>query len=183
MSDVTGIQRLRQAIDNHLAAGEACFSLTMGEAYAICDEVEDELARVSWAQGVPAPKDADGEVVPLTTKVMYDNDGEELAIHSFTLVKEHDGYWWNVSYTMTKSLFGCAHVLNLIHLHCPDSWEQLEEDVRNFENDGACGYYGMETKTCTEGCPAAEDSQTPCSTIALEDVLRRAKALAGRGDD
>ena len=63
MSDVTGIQRLRQAIDNQSAAGEACFSLPAGEAYAICDEVEDELARVSWAQRVPAPVDADGEVV------------------------------------------------------------------------------------------------------------------------
>ena len=92
MADKTGAARLRQAIENQASAGEACFSLPMGEATAICDECEDELARLSWAKDVPAPRDADGDVVPLTTEVMYDRDGGEHKVNFYSFAPE-SGYW------------------------------------------------------------------------------------------
>ncbi len=176
MSNVTGIQRLRQAIDNQSAAGEACFSLPMGEARALCDEVEDELARLSWAEGVPAPVDADGEVVPLTTKVMYDDDGGEMTLKSFTFYV--DGGFWRTD-PECPSVYAIDRV-DLLHLHRLDSWERLEKDVRNAENGGACGYYGIGTEPCNEGCPGYKDLETPCEAIAMKDVLLRAEALAER---
>lgn len=175
-----GIERFKQAIkDQQNLAG--CY-LGHHDAEEIAAEIEDELAHVSWAEGVPAPVDADGEVVPLTTKVMYTNMGKKIEMSEFDLLHSvlSGGFVW-------RAIRNTGHVvedlrLSCLHLRRPDSWKLLEMDVRNFDNNGSCGYYGMETKTCTEGCPAAEDSQTPCSTIALEDVLRRAKALAGAGD-
>lgn len=172
MSDVTGIQRLRQAIDNQSAAGEACFSLPAGEARAICDECEDELARVSWAQGVPVPVDADGKVVPLTTEVMYDDDGKERKgsiCRSFILSRERDRWYFGV-------LGGSRGVASL-HLTRPDSWERLEEDVKRFEDyRDACAYYDRLLDDC-DGCPGNEPD---CDYFVARDVMRRTKALAGR---
>lgn len=173
MSDVTGIQRLRQAIDNQSAAGEACFSLPIGEAYAICDEVDDELAQLAWAKGVPAPVDADGEVVPLTTEVMYDDDGEERKgsiYRSFLWSRERDRWYFGV-------LGGSREVASL-HLTRPDSWERLEEDIeRCRDQQTTCAYYGREANECV-GCPSTDVSW--CVSSMANDVLRRAKALAER---
>ena len=176
MDTKTGVARLRAAIKNQASEGEACFSLPMGEARALCDEVEDELSRLSWAQGVPAPVNADGEVVPLTTKVMYDDDAGEMTIKSLTFYV--DGGFWRTD-PECPSVYAIDRV-DLLHLHRPDSWEQLEEDVRNAENSDACGYYGIGTEPCNEGCPGYKDLETPCAAIAMKDVLRRAKALAER---
>ena len=63
--------------------------------------------------------------------------------------------------------------------HCRDSWERLEEDVCETEQDGACGYFGREE--CTERCPAYS-VQGCCTAAVLNDVMRRAKALT-KGDE
>lgn len=47
MNEKTGVARLRQAIENQASAGEACFALPIGDAYAICDEVEDAMVRLA----------------------------------------------------------------------------------------------------------------------------------------
>ena len=91
-----GIKRFRQAIKNQQDLGNGEFRLSYHDAEEIAAEIEDELARVSWAKDVPAPVDADGNVVPLTTKVMYDDDGDRLSVASFTFYVE--GGFWRVSY-------------------------------------------------------------------------------------
>lgn len=68
MADKTGVARLRQAIENQRDAGEACFTLPFDEVSALLRECEDEPAKFAWAKGVPAPLDADGREVPLSTK-------------------------------------------------------------------------------------------------------------------
>lgn len=177
MSDSDGISRLRKAADNQASLGEATFMLPIGEVLAMLDEVEAELARLAWAQGVPAPVDADGKVVPLTTKVMYDDDGEECRIDGFRLVLDlGTSSTWRAGYVVVG--FDTDGYVKDLHLRRPDSWELLEEDTRNTETGGACGYYGRETKPCNEDCPAHKDLKTPCSAIVLKDALRRAKALA-----
>ena len=169
-----GIKRFRQAIKNQQDFGNGEFRLTYHDAKEIAAEIEEELSRLSWAQGVPAPVDADGEVVPLTTKVMYDGCGKEVRIERFELIFGFATVWHAI-----KMSYGPGR-LDDLHLHRPDSLERLEEDVRNAENGGACGYYGMKNKPCNEDCPAHEDLQTPCAAIVLKDALRRAKALAKR---
>ena len=174
MSNVTGIQRLRQAIDNQSAAGEACFSLPMGEARALCDEVEDELARLSWAEGAPAPKDADGEVVPLGTEELYTDDGEMVRVDSIC----NGGRLWYVKRMHSDKTYW----LDSLHLRCPDSWERLEEDVQKAtKTNDSCDYFDKVGEPC-DGCPASIIPDA-CSAIMLRDVLRRAKALAGRSED
>lgn len=121
MADKTGAARLRQAIENQWAAGEACFSLPIGEATAICDELEDELATLSWAKGVPVPKDADGVPVPLDTTELYTDKGEMVCVNSIRF----DGYSWDVR----NSGSGVLYRLDSLHRTERDSWELLEKDI------------------------------------------------------
>lgn len=186
MTEKTGVARLRAAINNQASAGEACFSLTMGEARALCAEIDDELleicgsaereiVRYAWVYGVPAPKDADGEVVPLNTKELYTDDGEMICVNSIRF----DGCSWDVR----NSSSGVLYPINMLHRTKRDSWEKLEEDVEQFEDGGtACEYFGSELTSCNE-CKSPCSIGANCRNSVARDVLRRAKALAGRGED
>lgn len=121
MTGKTGVARLRQAIENQWAAGEACFSLSTGEATAICDECEDELARLAWAKGVPVPKDADGNVVPLDTTELYTDEGEMVCVWSICF----NQYFWHVR----RLGDGRPYRLDKLHRTERDSWALLERDV------------------------------------------------------
>ncbi len=176
-----GIKRFRQAIKNQRDLGNGDFSLTYHDADGIATEIEDELESLSWAASVPAPKDADGEVVPLTTKVMYGDDGRELEIIFFKFNIDNYATQWSAFCKNKDGNIGYAAVSN-IHLRRPDSWEKLEEDVQKVTNTGdICGYYDKVGKPCN-GCPA-RNIPGVCSATVLRDALRRAKALAGRSED
>lgn len=155
MADKTGVARLRQAIENQRDAGEACFALPIGEAYAICDECEDELARFAWAKGVPAPVDADGEVVPLGTEKMYTDDGEMVRVESIC----YGARLWYVRRMYSDKTYW----LDSLHLHRPDSWERLEEDL-NLGCRDYCERYRLEE----------------CDYNMRAHMFYRAKALAER---
>ena len=165
MAERKGAARLRQAIENQAAAGEACFSLPVAEARVVCDECEDELARLSWAQGVPAPVDADGEVVPLTTRVMYDRDGVKHMVHSFTFVKEHNR--WAARCVQLRANSPVIHRPYLLHLTCPDSWERLGKDAELAPRDYLQSR-GMDPE------------KTERVKAMMADLVSRAKALAER---
>ena len=167
-----GVRRLRQAIENQATCGSGQFELSIDSADRLCREIEDELSRLSWAQGVPAPVDADGEVVPLTTQVMYTDKGETVRVGDIRF----NGCLWSIRVLDSGKLYWVGA------LHCTehDSWKKLEKDIRNAENGDACGYYGIGTAPCNEGCPGYKDLETSCAAIAMKDVLLRAKALAER---
>lgn len=156
MADKTGVARLRQAIVNQWGAGEACFTLPIGEAAAICDECEDELWALSWAKGVPVPVDADGNVVPLDTEKLYTDDGEMVRVDSIC----HGARLWHVKRMHSDKTYW----LDSLHLLRPDSWGRLEEDV-NLGCRDYCERYRLEE----------------CEYNVRAHMLERAKALAERG--
>ena len=174
-----GIKRFRQAIKNQRDTGEGEFRLTYHDAEEIAAEIEDELARLTWAEGIPAPVDADGEVVPLTTKVMYDDGGEELTVR-LICYRQSDGGW------VAELCRPCAAIMDTLikfHLSRPDSWERLEEDVKQFENGGtSCSYFNGKASNCN-GCKSPCPIGGDCRGAVAGDIFRRAKALAGRGED
>lgn len=170
-----GIKRFRQAIKNQRDAGEGEFRLTYHDAEEIATEIEEESG---WAAGVPAPVDADGEVVPLTTKVVYDRDGGEHEVNFYAFAPE-PGYW---TVNVDEQPDSATYVTEGFRPHRPDSWKRLEEDIQKVsKTNDICGYFDHVGKPCN-GCPARNIPDT-CPTIVLRDVLRRAKALAGRGED
>lgn len=191
MTEKTGVARLRAAINNQASAGEACFSLTMGEARALCAEIDDELleicgsaereiVRYAWAHGIPAPVDADGEAVPLTTRVMYTSSGKKVELTEFYLLHSvlSGGFVWRAIRDTDNGVKDLK--LDFLHLRRPDSWELLEKDVSKAEDKDICGYFGFAMNgPCSAECPA-RDAHDSCAVTAMRDVMRRAKALAER---
>lgn len=159
MADKTGAARLRQAIENQASAGEACFSLPMGEAAAICDECEEELGALSWAKGVPVPVDADGNVVPLDTEKLYTDDGEMVRVDSIC----HRRAPWHVKRMHSDKTYW----LDSLHLRSLDSWEKLEEDAK------------LAPRAYLEK-RGMNPEKTERVASMMSDLVRRAKALAER---
>lgn len=185
---IKGTKRLRQAIKNQQDAGGGEFRLAYHDAEEIAAEIYDELleicgsaerviGRYTWAHGVPAPVDADGEVVPLTTEVMYDEVGREVQVNHFRLAGHNSGdrLKWRV-----REMSGAVLDLGYLHLARPDSWERLEEDVESMLRNGTCAYFGRSGRESCEGCQAFAIDNLSCSHGIVRDVLRRAKALAER---
>lgn len=131
-----------------------------------------EDGSLSWAVGVPAPVDADGEVVPLTTKVVYDKDGAKLTVLSFDFKSDGHNNGWTVFCALGPNFMAQPYGSQELHIHRPDSWERLEEDA----GKTSCGYFGR-SGLCV-GCPALAISKM-CNAAKSEDIVRRAKALSG----
>ena len=116
-----GVRRLRQAITNQATCGSGKFELSIDNADRLCRECEDELARLAWARGVPVPRDADGNVVPLDTAVLYTDKGEMIYVGSIIFNRCS----WYVRSTNT----GKTYHLDKLYRTQPDSWALLEKDV------------------------------------------------------
>lgn len=183
MADKTGAARLRQAIRNQRDLGNGDFRLTYHDAEEIADEIEEELfgicssaereiGRYAWAHGVPAPVDADGEVVPLGTEKLYTDYGEMVRVDSIC----YGARLWHVKRMHSDKTYW----LDSLHLHLHDSWEKLEKDVSRTGDKDICGYFGFAlNKPCSAECPASDVNES-CAVVAMRDVARRAKALAER---
>lgn len=180
---IKGTKRLRQAIKNQQDAGCGEFRLTYHDAEEIAAEIDDEFARLAWAKCVPAPVDADGEAVPLTTRVMYTSSGKKIELTEFYLLHSvlSGGFVWRAIRDTDNGVKDLK--LDFLHRRRPDSWELLEKDVSKAEDKGICGYFGFAmNRPCSAECPA-RDAHDSCAVTALHDVMRRAKALAGRSED
>ena len=116
-----------------------------------CDE--DQLAQLSWAKGVPAPVDADGNLVPLRTRELYTDRGELVRVTSICF----NFVWWYVHAVGSDVLLRIKD----LHISKPDSWEQLERDV----------YHLVMSEYLDD--PEGD----------VKDAIRRAKALAWVSED
>lgn len=135
----------------------------------ISDECEDELAQLSWTEGVPAPVDADGKLVHLSTDMLYTRYYSRFCVEEIGYSREKSD-WIVYGHREHPTRYN-AYSLRDLHLSKPDSWERLEEDARNT----TCEYFGCDVNTC-DACPG---NDVGCTNAIIEDVIRRAKALAG----
>lgn len=166
-----GVARLRQAITNQ-ATCSSQFELSIDSADKLCREIEDELENLSWDEEELAPKDADGEVVPLGTEKLYTDDGEMVRVDSIC----HGARPWRVKRMQSDKTYW----LDSLHLHRPDSWERLEADIESLSHkESVCRYFGHGNDISCDVCPA-EDIDKYCSAAVARDILHRAKALAER---
>lgn len=123
----------------------------------------------NWYDNVPAPVDANGREVPLDTS--------ELVL---------DGKVFKVGGLAYRNI-GCAWVADLVTLaskvplsDCilPDSWERLEKDAAK----DPCAYFGYGDGSIYNKCPSCPAYGDDCGPAMAQDVFRRAKALAERGE-
>ena len=168
-----GVARLRQAIINQATCGSGQFELSIDSADKLCREIEEELESLSWAEGIPAPVDADGNVVPLATEVMYTNRGQKIELRGFYLLHSvlREGSVWRAIHHTDHGIEDLK--LAFLHLRRPDSWERLEEDAAK----GICDYF--DHSSCLK-CPGFNHASHSCDKARAQDIVRRAKALAER---
>lgn len=146
------------------------------------DECEDQLARLSWAQDVPAPLDADGKPVPLCTEKLYTGGGEEFSVDGITYLLDERG--WAARGASKHSKRICAHDLRFLHLAPPDSWEKLLEDLKRAPEDtysqfqAPCYYAADGPLVDCDGCRFG-DSEKPCVGMAFHDIADRIRKLRG----
>ena len=128
----------------------------------------------NWCSGVPAPVDADGNVVPLTTTVMYDEVGNERLVSGHCSFTYHSGdCQWGVNFGPNG-----GGLVSRFHLVPPDSLERLADDLARYdEHKVTCEYFGMDVAggTC-DGC-RGRGRRLSCIAAALDDVARRVRAL------
>ena len=156
-----GVARLRQAITNQATCGGQ-FELSIDSADRLCREIEAELGNPSWAKDVPVPRDADGEVVPLDTEELYTDKDE--TVHVERIIFQWRS-WYVKGIDRSKLYF-----VGALHLNRPNGWERLEKDAKL-----APRVY-LEERGLD---PTINDRVAFMAT----DLVRRAKALAERGDD
>ncbi len=137
----------------------------------------------SWAEDVPAPVDRDGNVVPLTTRELYDEAGRKFEVREIALVNFMigEGQTWRV-----KRPNGLAIMLDSCHLECPDSWEQLLKDLdRAADTTGvikcACSYLTGDVDTECDDCKSYKKGRW-CTQIMVEDIARRIRELREADD-
>lgn len=168
MSDSDGISRLRKAADNQASLGEATFMLPIGEVLAMLDEVEAELARLSWARGIPVPVDADGEPIRIGD-VLYSR-GNKCRVVGITVRADETCVGVHTDEGTFLPLVNPKY-LSRKNPEPADSWEKLEEDAAK----GVCDYF--DHSSCLE-CPGFNHASHSCDKARAQDVVRRAKALA-----
>lgn len=114
----------------------------------------------NWFDSVSAPLDASGRVVPLDTRELVYR-GETRGVRGFSYST------WNLRW---RVVFMNMDATDLSACTMPDSWESLEEDARKAPRDYIEG----------RGIAAGKDGRV---AVMTGDLVRRAKALAGRGED
>lgn len=124
---------------------------------------------------IELPIDANGCVIPLDTKVLYDECGTKVSVKEFlsrTSV-ENRRTEWTIEAAYEGNFYYNSFKPKNMHLTRPDSWERLEEDLDR--GSDICDYY--------EDCPMEMygKSCSECKKAALKNIASRIRKL--RGED
>lgn len=141
-------------------------------------EVKEHLTvdSVMTADGevVPlGPVDKDGCRVPLDTEVLYDDDGCVIKVESYRFST------WSKRWTADVYIAdrGMEVYVDSYHLHRPDSWGKLLEDLNegaNHSEYSPCFYFRKDMCDCSS-CEA--DRYSNCDQPAFKDIASRIRKL------
>lgn len=127
---------------------------------------------------VELPKDAEGREIPLDTKVLYNEDGNDFYTDRATYMRLTEDWWFFGhfgSHTDTHRIAAAD-----LYLTPPDSWEKLEEDLdRCIKEDCLCPYNPSEE--CSR-CVLPIETENHCNSIALKEIKERIRKLRGESD-
>lgn len=127
---------------------------------------------------IELPRDANGHVIPLDTKVLYDECGNEYEVSRYCCsVRQsiQDRVWEAV---MLDTL---TYYTSRLYLTPPDSWEKLEADLdRCIEANESCRYYS--TSGICSKCTRPDNDGGGCTTVVFSDIKKRIRKLRGEGE-
>ena len=134
---------------------------------------------------VMAPRDAENRMVPLDTKVLYNDKGIEFEVSSLIFGTSKYGVGWDVECFTSDSDCIYTRPLDSMYLEKPDSLKQLAEDLNRAINyksgyvysSASCAYMNHNDDAC-ERCKFRKTSDI-CSMAMLKDIADRVNRLAG----
>ena len=132
---------------------------------------------------IALPRDAEGRDIPLDTKVLYDKDDTELTVRSFDF--KSDGYnnGWTVFCALGPNFMARPYGSQELHLHRPDSWDKLLDDLENAANgrdNAECCYTHREHIEIGEQCNGCRLYSPECAYLAYADIAARIRKLAAK---
>ena len=126
---------------------------------------------------ITLPKDAEGKEVPLDTKTLYDEYGNQWDVAKFIydLSGETTDSKWTIEYKN-----GVRRFVSQMHLTQPDSWKQLEEDLdKCISNNDSCFYFSK-SGMC---CDCTIDSSSigyKCDSLIFNSIKERIRKLKSK---
>lgn len=129
---------------------------------------------------ITLPRDAEGREIPLDTKKIFDEKGNEWCVMHVEYNPHHHGWKFIVSKDGSRGFLYAGYAY-LEKPTPPDSWEKLLEDLdRCIKRNSLCMYYSPKTGWCYD-CTAFDDNSEGCDARALRSIKDRISKL--RGED
>lgn len=126
---------------------------------------------------ITLPKDAEGKEVPLDTKTLYDEYGNQWDVAKFIydLSGETTDSKWTIEYKN-----GVRRFVSQMHLTQPDSWKKLEEDLdKCISNNDSCCYYSKSGMCCD--CTIDSSSiDYRCDSLVFNSIKERIRKLRSK---
>lgn len=126
---------------------------------------------------ITLPKDAEGKEVPLDTKTLYDEYGNQWDVAKFIydLSGETTDSKWTVEYKN-----GVRRFISQMYLTQPDSWKKLEEDLdKCISNNDFCCYYSKSGMCCD--CTIDSSSiDYGCDSLVFNSIKERIRKLRSK---
>lgn len=133
------------------------------------------------------PVDADGNIVPFTTRFMFDEDNIMRKV--ITFLYSPDDTKWRVRLEGDIHSVSELHNVSDVTLHHHDTWDWLDEDLSNAlreveDHDRAVAYFNnrcdMDCDDCEFADPDNVSETNACSVnTMLLDIRRRIKKICG----
>lgn len=128
---------------------------------------------------IELPKDAEGREIPLDVDALYDKNGKQLSVFTWTYMAQRAQHWM-VRFLFDKS--DCQYYPEDYYLTPPDNLEKLAEDLDRCVASTRyipCEYFDPADDAC-EKCHA--DPNKECLVQMVEHVARRIHKLRGEGE-
>lgn len=134
------------------------------------------------ATQITLPRDAEGREIPLDTKVLYNEDGDERKVYQFKFQQCTER--WLVDFKRPCGLSVCLPENYLLDPH--DSWEKLLEDLDNTAEKASCStsiatpcaWFSGGNRHCAD-CPADEPPEDTCGVKLIKNIAARIRKLRG----
>lgn len=129
-------------------------------------------------KNVELPKDAEGKEVPLDTKTLYDEYGNQCDVAKFTydLSGETTDSKWTIEYKN-----GVRRFVSQMYLTQPDSWKKLEEDLdRCISGNDSCSYFSK-SGMCCDCTIGLSRIDYRCDSSVFNSIKERIRKLKSKG--
>ena len=137
---------------------------------------------------IELPKDAEGRMVPLDTKELYNDIGVGYEVNRFMFgfdVSTHEVEWTALSYGTGDIVYRLP--VNSMHRERPDSLKQLAEDLNRVRDahdergkdyrDTPCDYDRDRGKYCNDCRLHNHEAGETCFEAMMDDIVSRVNRL------